>query len=181
VENKRIENARVKEAESRAEEAKASAEEQKVRTERQKLDLERDRFRLDSEKAEQKQERQIKAERHEAEMKRMEPDEDFKQAQLQLLAGLSVLLPEFQKVLQVACQNYEFGTHTAIRASACAMLKKATEAKSVEDEEALKECAERLLQIAQDAKPAPRKMAVKKKKAPVRTGIMNSDGEEVTA
>ena len=158
MENKRIENARVKEAESRAEEAKASAEEQKIRTERQKIDLERDRFRLKSEKAEEEQHRQIKAERHAAEMKSMEPDEDFKQAQLQLLAGLAVLIPELQKMSTVFCNQYEFGNENAIRASACALLKEAAVQEGTP--EAKEECAAKLLEIADGYRP----MSIKKKR-----------------
>jgi len=103
-------------------------------TETHKLELEERKLRMKREE-----------ERHAKEMKNLDGDPEFKQAQLALLAGIAQVLPVIQQSLEVISTQYEFGSEDAIRAAACGLIKKA--AMMENDPNSMRKAAEELLKI----------------------------------
>jgi hypothetical protein len=105
-----------------------------------RLRLEERRLEVEETKARQEREK----ERHGAGMahdaKRGERSEVFQSALIQTILEVKPMMAE---LMQVYKQQLEFGNDNAIRAAACAMIKRAAE----EDKPALKEAANQLLDV----------------------------------
>lgn len=120
---------------------------EQLRLESIRLDIEETKARMARDQERHEEETRRNKERHESDMvERVQSSlhsERVAAIQLGIAETISELRPALVEVMRVYKQQLEFGNDNAIRAAACAMIKRAAE----EDKPALKEAANQLLDV----------------------------------